>query len=275
MYLWRRLASTKWLIENQTILESRAGGKLAIIEQPGRKRLQVEGGCKTQAEARKLCREFGGHINKLPRDWLARFARKQRSKPLKIGRRLLITRSSSGFKTAGAIPKSPFLAIPAATAFGTGEHATTAMSLRLLEQITRRMKPGWSLVDLGTGSGIIALAARRFGAKRVLAIDVDPTAIATAKANARLNRIKNVDFRLADVRKWRFPAKIDVATANLFSELLVEILPRVRHSSRLILSGVMRKQENELRRALRANRMEIVQTRRQGKWIALLAQNRI
>src|SRR5262245_21724570 len=61
------------------------------------------------------------------------------------------------------------------------------------------MEKGWSLADLGTGNGILALAAKRFGAGRVIGIDIDPKAISVAKANARLNKIDDVDFQLADV----------------------------------------------------------------------------
>src|SRR5207244_8027136 len=86
--------------------------------------------------------------------------------------------------------KTPLLVIPASAAFGTGEHATTAMSLRLLERVTRKWKDGWSLGDLGTGSGILALAAKRFGAGRVVGIDIDPTAISMAESNARLNKVR-------------------------------------------------------------------------------------
>ncbi len=165
--------------------------------------------------------------------------------------------------------------LPAGAAFGTGEHATTAMSLRLLEQVTRGWKQGWSTVDLGTGSGILALAAKCFGAQRVVAIDVDPIAIATAKENARLNKIDNLDFQLADVRCWNFPRSIDIVTANLFSELLIEILPKLKRSRWLILSGALREQEKELVRALQRNKIDIVQVRRRGKWIAILGQKRI
>ena len=65
------------------------------------------------------------------------------------------------------------------------------------------MEEGWSLADLGTGSGILALAAKRFGAGRVVGIDIDPKAISVAKVNARLNKIDNVDFKLGDLRKWK------------------------------------------------------------------------
>ena len=70
------------------------------------------------------------------------------------------------------------------------------MSLRFLEQLTRRWKRGWSLVDLGTGSGILALAAKYFGAGRVIGIDNDPAAISVAKSNARLNKIRGASFSI-------------------------------------------------------------------------------
>src|SRR5213079_3237252 len=111
--------------------------------------------------------------------------------------------------------------------------------LRLLEKLTRRWKAGWSIIDLGTGSGILALAAKRFGATRVIGIDNDPIAISTAKENARLNQINDVQFRVGDVRCWKFQAKIDIFTANLFSELLIEILPRLKRARWLILSGIL------------------------------------
>ena len=173
-------------------------------------------------------------------------------------------------REAGSFPYR--LVLPAGTAFGTGEHATTAMSLRLLEQVTRGWTPGWSLVDLGSGTGILALAAKCFGAKSVIGIDVDPVAIATAKENARLNKVDDLDFHLADVRRWNFPRKIDIVTANLFSELLIEVLPKLKRSRWLILSGVLRGQEKELVRALRRNKIDIVQVRRRGKWIAILGR---
>jgi len=146
------------------------------------------------------------------------------------------------------------------------------MSLRFLEQITRGLKPGWSLADLGTGSGILALAAKRFGAKRVVAIDVDPTAISTAKTNAEVNNIDTVAFQLGDLRRWIPAGRIDIVTANLFSELLIEILPKVKRADWLILSGVLRAQEKDFIRALRRNRIDIVEVRHRGKWIAVLAR---
>ncbi|MEY2481176.1 MAG: ribosomal protein methyltransferase [Verrucomicrobiota bacterium] len=162
-------------------------------------------------------------------------------------------------------------------AFGTGDHATTAMSLRLLEEITREMKAGWSLVDLGTGSGILALAAKCFGADAILAIDNDAQAIRIAKQNAHRNKIRGVKFEVRDVLgpKDRHK-KFDLITANLFSELLIEALPiwkaRLKRNGRMFLSGILREQLPQLRSALRRERLSILRIRRRGKWVALLVE---
>jgi ribosomal protein L11 methyltransferase len=270
MYLWRKAAKPSWLKGCEERLQTRARGMLAVISSPGRKSLQLEIACRSRTESQAFIHEFGGRVEKVPRNCLKRFARQERTEPLRIGRRLLISRNGD-FQITRPIGKPSLLVIPAGTAFGTGDHATTAMSLRLLEGVTRERKPHF-VVDLGTGSGILALAASCFGAKRVVAIDVDPTAIATAETNARLNRIENVDFQLGDVRRWNPRRGIDIVTANLFSELLIQILPKLERSSCLILSGVLRSQEKEFVRALRRHKIDIVEVRRRGKWIAVLAK---
>jgi ribosomal protein L11 methyltransferase len=242
-----------------------------VISRPGRNKLQLEIACRSRSKSRKLIREFGGRVEKLPSDWLRQFAQAERAAPLRIGKRLLISKDGDFQTKAYQVEKPSLLVIPAGAAFGTGEHATTTMSLCLLEHATRGRKPHF-VVDLGTGSGILALAASSFGAKRVLAIDVDPTAIATAETNARLNKIENVEFQLKNVGRRNPRCRIDIVTANLFSELLIQILPKLKRSSCLILSGVLRTQEKEFVRALRRDKIDIVEVRRRGKWIAGLAK---
>jgi ribosomal protein L11 methylase PrmA len=242
-----------------------------------------------------LLTEFGGQIEALPRNWLERFARGD-AKPIKIGKRLMVVRSINELQRCsvrcpqrsshhrarpGALRAAPpaahtikpaLLVIPASLAFGTGEHATTGMSLRFLEQLTRRWNPGWSLVDLGTGSGILALAAKRFGAGRVIGIDNDPAAISMAKSNARVNKIRGATFQLGDVHKWNPAQKTDVITANLYSDLLIEILQKLRGGGWLILSGILRSQKHEFVRALQRNHLDVVDMKRRGKWMAFLAR---
>ena len=253
MYLWRRQAGQNWFRNNETELRAIAADELAIIERSNRKRLQIQVASKSRAKLEPLAQEFGGRIEKLPRDWLKRSLRRK-TNPLQVGKKKL--------------------SIPAGAAFGTGEHATTSMSLRMLEQLTRDWNRGWSIVDLGTGTGILALAARCLGARRAIGIDNDAIAISTAKQNARLNRIRGVEFRVADVRDWKFPRAVDVITVNLFSELLIEIAPKLKSARWLILSGMSRAQELDVGRALTRNKIDIVGLLRRGKWVAILGRRR-
>ena len=269
MYLWRRRASPTWWAAHKRALREGFGQNLAVIEQPNRKTLQIEITC----ESPKAFKEFGGSVRKLPRDWLKRFARDQKTKPIRVGHRELV--------------------IPAGAAFGTGEHATTSMCLTMLRQCFDTSKLDWSnqssfrrrvapvlrptnsVVDLGTGSGILALAARILGAKRVLAIDNDPIAIRTARENAQRNSVHGIRFVLGDARRTKTTQRFDLLTANLFSELLIEALPNwlavLKEDARLILSGILRSQERDVVRVLRANDLRILRIRRRGKWIAMLS----
>jgi ribosomal protein L11 methyltransferase len=294
MFLWRKFAESRWVKAHEELLQALAHGHLVIVRRPGRKRLELEIACGSRSESSALLKEFGGHSEALPRNWLERFAGPE-SKPIKIGKRLMIVRSVNevdsrsvrcsqrsfhraatrdALRTAHCAAydmKPARLVIPASLAFGTGEHVTTAMSLRFLEQLTRRWEPGWSLVDLGTGSGILALAAKCLGAGGVVGIDNDPTAISMAKSNAGLNRIRGASFVFGDVGKWNSAQETDVITANLYSDLLFEMLPKLRGSGWLILSGVLRSEQDELVRALQRNHLDIFNMKHRGKWIAIVA----
>jgi len=295
VYLWCRKAGNRWVKAHEELLQAQCHGQLVIVGRPGRKFVQLEIACTLRKTSRSLLKDFGGRIEKLSRNWRERFTRGD-AKPIKIGKRLVIVRSLDDVQSCsvrclqrsshrGARPdalrtahpaaqtiKSSLLVIPGSIAFGTGEHATTAMSLRLLEELTRHWKAGWSIEDLGTGSGILALAASRFGAGRILGLDTDPAAIATAKSNAQLNKIRGATFQLADVRELKSARETQVITANLYSDLLIQILPELRCTEWLILSGILRTQQTEFVRALRRNKIKAIRLRRRGKWVAILAR---
>jgi ribosomal protein L11 methyltransferase len=131
------------------------------------------------------------------------------------------------------------------------------------------------MLDAGTGSGILAIAASRLGATRIVAIDNDPLACATAQRNAHRNRVRNIEFRTGDVLKQKLRGKFDIITANLFSELLIAALPAWRpilaEDGHLILSGVLRSQETVLMTALRRHGCRAAEIKQRGKWIAVLA----
>ena len=264
MYTWRKHATKNWLEQHSEGLIARCGGTLAIVERPGKRDL-VEVVSETRGEVDDLRREFGGKIETLRRDWFRRLAKQTPTKPLRIGSRLVVSRTRG--------PQT--IAIPAEAAFGTGDHATTAMCLRMLERVTHGLLPGWSMLDAGTGSGILAIAASRFGAARIVAVDNDPLASSVARRNARANRASNIEFRIGDVLKLKPAGKFDIITANLFSEILIAALPfwlpRLANDGSLILSGVLRSQERSLLEALRRNGCDTKEIRRRGKWVAVLA----
>jgi ribosomal protein L11 methyltransferase len=272
MFLWQKFAEPEWLKAHEDRLQAHAHGQLVVVSRPGRKRLQLEIVSRRRGDLSVLLKKFGGRIEALPRNWLERLTRSA-SKPIKIGKRLIISHEEAAVVSQKSRQKGSFhLVIPASLAFGTGEHATTVMSLRFLEQLTRSWDRGWSLVDLGTGSGILALAAKCFGAGRVIGIDHDQAAISTAKANARLNKIHGISFQVGDVHKWNSTQNADVIAANLYSDLLIEILPEVSSIGWLILSGILCIQRDEMVRALQRNQLDITSIKRRGKWLAFLAR---
>ncbi len=135
--------------------------------------------------------------------------------------------------------------------FGTGHHATTRLCLAALQRISLH---GKSAVDVGTGSGILAIAASRLGAAPVVGIDDDVNALQAAEENLTLNRGGDVSLTTADLRSASpSPGTFDLVTANLTGGLLVEAADRLRDlarpGARLILSGFLRHEEDEVKAA--------------------------
>jgi ribosomal protein L11 methyltransferase len=160
-------------------------------------------------------------------------------------------------------------------AFGTGDHATTASCLRFLCDILPTLPHGWRALDAGTGSGLLAIAAKKLGAAEVDAFDFDPVCIRVAKQNVRANKCRHISLTVADALDVRDFSKADVVFANLYSELLIAAAPglagKLKPGGRLIFSGVLKTQIDEVRACLRKlglQRQEIV-TR--GKWCAGMA----
>jgi ribosomal protein L11 methyltransferase len=215
-----------------------------------------------------LVEKFGGSFKSLRRNWQSKT---KDHPPIRIGRHLQIVgtcQSSTG--------DGKQLIIPAAGAFGTGEHATTAMSLRLLAERARKLPRGWRLLDIGTGTGILALAARRLGAEEALGMDIDPGAVAHARRNANLNCLARVRFIGADVLRWKTVSRYDIITANLYSELLITALPHfrlwLRSGGWLIASGILHNQSQLVVSVLEDQCFRLEQLRQRGKWVALLCQ---
>lgn len=166
-------------------------------------------------------------------------------------------------------------------AFGTGLHPTTAIVARVLEGLGARLR-GCELLDVGTGSGILALVAIALGAARARAIDVDPDAVAVAIENARKNGFEDrIEASVTPIGAVK--ETFDVVVANIEARVLVELAPdlaaRVRPNGLLILSGILSGQEQDVTRAFRAFTLRDGPTRRPlevpdggEEWIALVLE---
>lgn len=158
-------------------------------------------------------------------------------------------------------------------AFGTGLHPTTQMCLEALEKLTQ---PGVQVLDLGTGSGILAIAAAKLGAVRVLAVDNDPVAIKAARENVRLNHVQEivsvVQGSLGDVGD-----SYDLVTINILARVIVEMAEkglavRVRPRGKVIAAGIIVDQEPEVVAAMEREGLTLTERRQDGDWIGLIAE---
>lgn len=173
--------------------------------------------------------------------WMDRF------KPLPIGLRLTILPPWETATTASTVHDDGRvgLIIRPGQGFGTGHHPTTAGALVALEDICKRTPPRDAL-DVGTGSGVLAIAMRLYGVKRVVAIDNDPAALENARENAALNQISGLRFSLARVETFR--RRLDLVTANILSSTLIRMAPTlcrlVNRDGRLILGGILARERS-------------------------------
>lgn len=159
--------------------------------------------------------------------------------PIRISGRLWIVPS---WHTAPD-PDAIVLVLDPGMAFGTGSHPTTRLCLEWLE---RKVTDGASLLDYGCGSGILAIAAARLGAREVLGVDIDPQAVSAAQSNAERNE---VSARFADSAR-EIKGQFDIVVANILSNPLKALAPaicsHVRPGGQLALSGILADQAEEL-----------------------------
>ncbi|MDE3259072.1 MAG: 50S ribosomal protein L11 methyltransferase [Gemmatimonadota bacterium] len=163
------------------------------------------------------------------------------------------------------------LVIEPKTAFGTGQHETTRLALKMMHDV---VKPGDVVLDVGTGSGILSLAAARLGAARVTGIDTDGLAVENARANLRLNGISgNVAFSMGTLEG--ITGEFDVVVANIDAPALVRMLPalpsRLATQGNLILGGVQVQEQSELLRAVRAAGLRVKEVVAQNGWLGIRA----
>lgn len=238
------------------------------------KTIRVEVYTETKAEAEKIQKLFGGSIRKLVhKNWAA--MKEPIRAPLRIRSSIIITGSreeDAVEKLAAEFPGRHIIRIPADMAFGTGDHATTSTCMRLLvDYAKQRNKEKWDMLDLGTGTGVIAIAARMLGATSCHGMDFDPQAVKVARRNVRENHVSKVSISETDVLKWKPDRKWPVIVANMFSTILQQAFPVIADAlekdGKLVVSGILRDQWEETQKAAHSEGLEFEKVITKGKWV--------
>lgn len=214
-------------------------------------------------------------------DWAN--AWKQYFKPIRVSERLTIKPTWEDYQAG---PDERIIELDPGMAFGTGTHPTTALCLRTLDSVVRG---GEQVIDVGTGSGILAIGAVRLGAERVLALDLDPVAVSSAAENTRLNNLQNqIQVHLSDLLgvlrggsehegvPLNVTVPVDLVVANILAEIILlfidDVYEALKPGGTYIASGIYENKETDVERGLEAAGFEIVSREREDKWIAFVAR---
>jgi ribosomal protein L11 methyltransferase len=211
---------------------------------------------------------LGVRLSRLPeRNW--RESWKRHFKPLEIGGRLLLRPSWSSRKAKAG---QSVVVLDPGLSFGTGQHPTTSFCLQELVR-AHRSTPLPSFLDVGTGSGILAIAAAKLQYQPVHGFDYDPESVRVAEANARRNRVeRKIRFRREDLVELptRSRVQYDVVCANLLADLLAtqarKILNRVKPGGILVIAGILETEFEELEQAFLHWGARRLRTRTRDEW---------
>jgi ribosomal protein L11 methyltransferase len=190
--------------------------------------------------------------------------------PIPIGERLVVAPSWSEYAPAEG---QVVVWLDPGMAFGTGSHPTTQLCLEALEGSVRR---GMAVLDWGTGSGILAIAAAKLGAARVIAGDVDPLAVQIARENARINEAEEkIDYLVGETPSFEGWSP-DLIVCNILAGVILDLSEPLssllRPGGRLIASGIIDSRGAEVAAGLERAGFRIDEIRSSGEWVALLAE---
>ncbi|WP_054024208.1 50S ribosomal protein L11 methyltransferase [Bacillus sp. FJAT-28004] len=219
-------------------------------------------------------------------DWAT--AWKQYFKPIRISDSLTIKPTWEEYEAG---PDERIIELDPGMAFGTGTHPTTSLCLQTLESVIRG---GEEVIDVGTGSGILAIGACLLGAKSVLAVDLDPVAVSSAKENVSLNNLsEQVEVRLSDLLgvikedtaggeqasasgAFRVTVPVDLVVANILAEIILmfvdDVYAALKPNGIYIASGIYKNKETDVEEGLIRHGFEIIEKRRDEDWIAIVAR---
>jgi len=195
--------------------------------------------------------------------------------PIDLGHTIVVKPSWEPYEaTSGRI----VIEIDPGQAFGTGKHPSTALCIEILEEFFREIlrrepRSAPSVLDVGTGTGILGIVAARVGARRVLGLDIDPEALAAAELNLIRNRVEGI-MVVSGTPMEQVTETFDLVAANLTANLLMamapELVSRVNMRGHLLISGILTEQEEEVSRCFSRHHLELVEKRAMEEWRAVL-----
>ncbi len=195
---------------------------------------------------------------------------KQHFKPMRVGNRLVIT---PPWETFDAAPEDVVILLEPGMAFGTGSHPTTRLCLQALETY---LQPGMRVADIGTGSGILAIAAGKLGAAHVFATDIDSLPRQIAAENVARNGLQTVISVHPVPQFYEVARPCDLVVANIVANTIIEIVPDVARicapEALFISSGIVEEHEDLVGEALEAAGFTVIETRHEEVWVCLVAR---
>lgn len=205
-------------------------------------------------------------------DWST--AWRKNYKPFQIGRRVWI--QPSWLEAENVDGDDLVITLDPGMAFGTGLHPSTRMCIEALEEL---VQPGFSILDIGTGSGILAIAAVGFGARKVLALDTDRIAVRTARENVKINRVSEHIELFQGSLDSLAPSNWDIVVVNILAPVIVGLIQRdllayLAPSGRVIMSGIIDEQVDSVQNALAIAGGEVARRLITRDWVALVAKQK-
>ncbi|GAA4858467.1 50S ribosomal protein L11 methyltransferase [Paenibacillus vulneris] len=215
-------------------------------------------------------------------DWAN--AWKQYFKPLRISERLTIKPTWEDYQPT---PEELIIELDPGMAFGTGTHATTSLCLRTLEKV---IQGGEDVIDVGTGSGVLAIAASKLGAKHVLAVDLDPVAVSSATENARLNGLEsNITVKLSDLlgvlreseaegseASLGVKIPVQVVVANILAEIILlfvkDVYDVLAPGGTYVVSGIIKSKQDDVEKGLAEAGFTVTECHEDQDWVVIIAR---
>ncbi|NRG45415.1 50S ribosomal protein L11 methyltransferase [Bacillus sp. CRN 9] len=160
-------------------------------------------------------------------------------------------------------------------AFGTGTHPTTVMCIQALE---RTVKSGDSIIDVGTGSGVLSIAAAMLGSNKVSALDLDEVAVNSARINIKLNKVHDAVEVSQNNLLDGVNEQVDVVVANILAEVILrftdDVASAVKKDGYFIASGIIQQKKQEVKDAIISAGFEIVETLQMEDWVAIIGKRK-